>query len=388
MTRRAQQVSFAFDAQDREQSRAFLASLHDSLSCVSLHFALSRFHLIRPVDLPAAGAVQLLHALASVCGAQLRELHLSRCFVPLRDENPLDVADALVALLAAAPSIDSLRFSNHGFLVGSVFGRRLLGAVVAHVPSLSHLDLCENYVRFDGVAVALDWLRANSTLRRLDLSDCLIDADAHLVIGAVARHPALEAFRFAHLAEIDATTTAAIVDFVQNSPRTTEFDLSDCRFLDAADFVAVVDAVRACTRLRALGISFGAPAKYISGASVDALVSLIECNSTLRSLQLRGRVFELASERDRFVAALVRNTTLLDVSKSRFETLPLDVLARNRCNLLRDVALVLLAAPLPPYVVGEIVQYCDEFAAIAHAATMRTICGAHRALTARRPRAQ
>jgi hypothetical protein len=369
-------LNVVFNPDDVDQAQSFLNYLPRAIYSVSLHISLTRFELCRPNGVNAIGAVQLFRSLATVCGSQLRQLDLTRCFTPLHDEDPWHVAVALATLIASAPSLDSLSFCRHGFVVGSLFGKHLFSAIAAHSTCLTHLDLCENYVRFAGVESGLDWLRANTTLRYLDLSDCLIDENAHVVIGAVARHPTLRCFRFAGLGRIDSVKQAAIVDFISNSPYTAELDLTNCLFSNAAEFVTVVDALRVCTRLRAISIGFGVQ-QYISGVFVDALVSLIDGNSTLRSLQLRGRLFESDAGRERFLAALVRNSTLLDVNESRFEKLPFNVMARNRCNLLRDIAFVLLAAPLPPYCVGEIVQYCTEFAKMTHAAIMHTICGVH-----------
>jgi hypothetical protein len=372
-----------------DDDNELIDSFTTSISCQYLYSSLTKFHLYRPFGVTGARATALFFALARSRGAQLQELHLGHSFNTLRDESPLDVAHSLAALIESAPSLRSLRFTNHGFLVGAEFGQVLFNAIVHNLTALRTLDLCENYFADLGIGddSTLEWLRNSTTLCELDLSECLLLQRAPAVIQSVARHPSLQRFRFAHLDDVCSDTANAIVDFVQNSPRTTEFDLTGSCFHDENDFVRVLDAVRRGTRLQAIGISTNA-AVALDAARVDALVSLVDSNTTLRSLAVRGRRFALAADCERFVAALVRNKTLLFVSESRFETLPFDVFARNRCNLLRDVAAVLFALPLPlpPYVVGEIVQYCPEFYSITYARTMRTICGVHESLQRRQRR--
>lgn len=335
----------------------------------------------RPV-LTVASACALLNTLAST-NQTLQRLTLDRFFASDRDESPIELAESLARLLLLNDKLTSLTFVNHGFYVGGRFAQIVFDALASKPQQLIELDLRGNYFADGGLAGAMGFLRANTTLRKLDLSCCLIEKLNGALLTTLATHPALEWLHVREARRLVDADRDAMTLFLAHT-RVREFDASTGGF-DAAAMSDVLRALAACTTLRHFRINCLEP---FDDAATDALVELVQLNSTLETLFLFCQTFRAATAQQRFSDAVVANTTLTSLFLGQWahENPLAALLRRNVARGVVGVALVLLAR-LPPYVVADIVALVETRQ--THGDILRTVCGvqaSRQALFTLRPR--
>ncbi len=322
----------------------------------------------RPV-LSVAEACALVNTLAST-NSTLQSLTLDRVFATNGDESPVDLAESLARLLLLRTSLTSLAFVNHGFYVGGRFGEVLFDALATRPQQLIELDLHGNYVGDGGLAGAgMAFLRANTSLRKLDLSCCLIEKLNGPLLTALAFHPTLEWLHLREARLLGDADRDAMTMFLAHTARVREFDASTGGF-GARDMADVFRALAARAQLQHFRINCLEP---LDGPATDALVELVQRN-TLQSLVLFCQTFCCSTDHRRFADAVLANTTLTEINLGRLaHDNPLAaVMRRNVARRVVGVALVLLH-PLVPYVVADILALVEPRQ--THADIVRIVCG-------------
>ena len=277
------------------------------------HLDLSRNDYTNSLYLEVQGLCIVFEGLQH--NATLTYLNLSQTCISPIDPN---TAKSITEMFQVNKSLTHLDLSKNNYTWSNSLYSEAQGLCIAfeglkHNTTLTHLNLSQTCISATDPNTArslTEMLRVNKSLKHLDLSrnDLLSDTIAHSIFKALMHNTTLSSLNLSHttITVADPENANSLIEMLKRNKSLTHLDLS--HMLHAHGMISCVfDGLKHNTVLRHLDLSTG---PEISHNDAKHIARVLKCNHALQTLNIARHFHSRVDGKDLILESLMFNTTL------------------------------------------------------------------------------